>query len=386
MAETFLFNITEEVLSKVSSLALAEISLACSTKSEVNKLHNTLSTIKAVLLDANEQQTKNHELRDWLEKLKDAVYDADDLMDDLSTGVSPRKTQNSISVLEKVSRFFSCSNPLAYRFKIGHRISQIRKRLDEIAADRKNFHLTEQAYINPIENRERDQTHSFVTASDIIGRDYDKKFVIQLLLSTNDDEHVSVIPIVGLGGLGKTTLVKLVYNDDQIIQEGLQHFTSLRVLRIYECQRLTSLPKSIKYLTALEKLWIWNCDELNFIEGEGLEGLKSLQSLLLMGLPKMVSMPVGLKETAAKTLKFFRIANCASLTTLPDWFLDFSLLQRLYVEDCPSLSFLPEGLQNLNAKILAETLDDAFKWLNKINKLEDKYFHMRMEDRVIGEL
>ncbi|KAL2501869.1 Disease resistance protein RGA2 [Forsythia ovata] len=330
MAETFLFNITEEVLSKVSSLALAEISLACSTKSEVNKLHNTLSTIKAVLLDANEQQTKNHELRDWLEKLKDAVYDADDLMDDLPTGVSPRKTQNSISVLEKVSRFFSCSNPLAYRFKIGHRISQIRKRLDETAADRKNFHLTEQAYINPIENRERDQTHSFVTASDIIGRDYDKKFVIQLLLSTNDDEHVSVIPIVGLGGLGKTTLVKLVYNDDQIIQG-------------FDLKMWISVSEDF----SISK----NCDELNFIEGEGLEGLKSLQSLLLMGLPKMVSMPVGLKETAAKTLKFFRIANCASLTTLPDWFLDFSLLQRLYVEDCPSLSFLPEGLQNLNAKV-----------------------------------
>ncbi|CAI9782836.1 unnamed protein product [Fraxinus pennsylvanica] len=804
MAETFLFDITEDVLSKVSSLALEEISLACSIKSEVKKLHNTLSTIKAVLLDANEQQTKNHELRDWLEKLRDAVYDADDLLDDLSTGISPQR--DSTSVLAKVRRFFSCSNPLAYRFKIGHRISQIRKKLDEIAADRKNFHLTEQAYIVPVENRERDQTHSFVKASDIIGRDSDKEFVVRLLLRTNDEEHVSIIPIVGLGGLGKTTLVKLVYNDDRVVQgfdlkmwisvnedfstrkvtekilrsatgetfshldmdemqkclskilnakryllvlddvwnedrnkwmglkellmncssgskiivttrsktvatiysttspyilsglsdddclslflkcafskqddwlpnlveigkeivkkcggvplavktlgsclymktdeqewlhirdndiweidqkqtdilpilrlsyeqmasylrqcfaycsmfpkgfeipreefinlwiaqgfihspngnkqlenignqyfnellsrfcfqdvveafdgeilackihnlvhdlaqsvagyeclnvksdakiisdsvrhlyfhaedlsrkefpeplskmrklrtfrysykvatvnenfietitlkfrrlrvlvlnsleleelpssignlrklryldlsnsrkikflpksicklvnlqtlnlinceelqqlprnignlvslrtlyltsheislrrkgpksynslhflllyncdfvklpsEGFQHFTSLRVLRIYECQRLASLPTSIKYLTALEKLWIWNCDELDFTDGEGLEGLESLQSLLLMGLPKMVSVPVGLKETAAKSLRFVRIANCASLTTLAEWFSDFSSLQRLYVEDCPNLSVLPEG-------------------------------------------
>ncbi|KAL2454032.1 Ribosomal protein S5 family protein [Abeliophyllum distichum] len=34
----------------------------------------------------------------------------------------------------------------------------------------------------------------------------------------------------------------------------------------------------------------------------------------------------------------------------------------------------------------AETLDEAFKWMNKIDKFEDKHFHLRMEYRVIGEL
>lgn len=33
-----------------------------------------------------------------------------------------------------------------------------------------------------------------------------------------------------------------------------------------------------------------------------------------------------------------------------------------------------------------ETLEDAFKWMNKIDKFEQKHFHLRPEYRVIGEL
>lgn len=36
--------------------------------------------------------------------------------------------------------------------------------------------------------------------------------------------------------------------------------------------------------------------------------------------------------------------------------------------------------------IWAETLDDAFKWMNRIDKFEQKHFHLRLEYRVIGEL
>ena len=46
---------------------------------DLKKIKNTVSTILAVLVDAAEQQNHNHQVRDWLEKLKDAVYEADDL-------------------------------------------------------------------------------------------------------------------------------------------------------------------------------------------------------------------------------------------------------------------------------------------------------------------
>ncbi|MFQ6663805.1 hypothetical protein Gotur_031173 [Gossypium turneri] len=42
----------------------------------------TIFTIKDVLLDVEEQSMTSTLIKDWLEKLKDAFYDADDWLDD----------------------------------------------------------------------------------------------------------------------------------------------------------------------------------------------------------------------------------------------------------------------------------------------------------------
>ena len=51
---------------------------------ELDKLQNTLSTIKVVLLDVDEQQSKSHKVDDWILKLEDVFYDIEDLIVELS--------------------------------------------------------------------------------------------------------------------------------------------------------------------------------------------------------------------------------------------------------------------------------------------------------------
>lgn len=60
-------------------------------------------------------------------------------------------------------------------------------------------------------------THSFVNPSDVIGRDDDKAEIIDMLMSKQENT-LSVILIVGIGGLGKTTLPKSVYNDQKVVE------------------------------------------------------------------------------------------------------------------------------------------------------------------------
>ncbi|XP_059450805.1 disease resistance protein RGA2-like [Corylus avellana] len=230
MAEAVLVDTAVSIAESLGSLALQEIGLLWGFKYELKMLGNTVSTIQAVFLDAEEQQAQNHAVKDWLRKLKDAMYDADDLLDDFSTQLLRRQVMTRDNKMAKqVRNFFSKSNQLAYGFKMGHRIKKLRKRLDEIAADRIKFGFTERptATRTQFEHRKREDTHSFVRDEQVIGREDEKKAVKKLLLDSDAKEDVSIIPIVGIGGLGKTTLAQYVFNDEEV----QNHFE----LRLWVC-------------------------------------------------------------------------------------------------------------------------------------------------------
>jgi len=106
---------------------------------------------------------------------------------------------------------FSESNQFAYGLLMGHRVKALREKLDDIDADSKRFHLEvrdeERAYLITV----REQNTSSEPEV-IVGREGDKVIVKSFLLNSNNDENVSVISIVGIGGLGKTTLAQHVWS------------------------------------------------------------------------------------------------------------------------------------------------------------------------------
>ncbi|KAA8532317.1 hypothetical protein F0562_032350 [Nyssa sinensis] len=127
-----------------------------------------------------------------------------------------QRVVNRGSIIRKVRHLFTCSNPLVFRFRTGHKIKDIRERLNEIADDKSKFNLMEIVADRHVVQRESVMTHSFVRASVAIGRDQDKEIIAQLLLCSGDHESVSVIPTVGIAGLGKTTLAKMIYSDKMV--------------------------------------------------------------------------------------------------------------------------------------------------------------------------
>ncbi|MCI06857.1 disease resistance protein, partial [Trifolium medium] len=124
------------------------------------------------------------------------------------------------STAMKVRHFFSSSSPLAFRFRMAHQIKEIRDRLDKVAADGIRFGLATISIDLGLVVQRREMTHSHVDASDVIGRENDREEIIKLLMQPHPhgdgDKSLCVIPIVGIGGLGKTTLAKLVFNDKRM--------------------------------------------------------------------------------------------------------------------------------------------------------------------------
>uniref|UniRef100_A0A7N2N6Y6 Uncharacterized protein n=1 Tax=Quercus lobata TaxID=97700 RepID=A0A7N2N6Y6_QUELO len=216
MAEGVLFNLAGKVLEMLGPLTLQEINLAYGdVKAELENIKTTVSIIQAVLLDAEKQGSHNNKVKDWLNKLRDVLLDAYDVLDDLSTEDSRYKMMTGNKMTKEVRIFFSSSNQLTYSLKIGHRIKAIRERLDAITIDKKDFRFIQSSIEPQVMNRGR-ETYSFVLEENVVGREDDKKEIIKLLLDTNTVENVSLIPIVGSGGLGKTTLAQLIYKDENV--------------------------------------------------------------------------------------------------------------------------------------------------------------------------
>ena len=83
-------------------------------------------TIKDVLLDDEEKQAHNKKICNWVRQLKDVFLDAEDLLDEFDCEALRRKVmETSHGTSRKVRRFFSCSNPIAFHFRVGIEIQEI---------------------------------------------------------------------------------------------------------------------------------------------------------------------------------------------------------------------------------------------------------------------
>ena len=238
------YSIAASVIDKIGSLAYQEICSAWVVSSDLKKLELTMSTIQVVLLDAEEKQVKNRGLSVWLGQLKDVFHDAMDVLDEFECEALRRQVvkmhgSTREKVLDSVS--YSFFNLLGFSYKMSQKIKGIRESLEELAKDRAQFHLEERFEDLRIGDRKREMTHSFVRDCDVIGRDDDKQKIIDLLMHPGDNCNVSVISVVGIGGLGKTTLAQWVYNDKRITK----HFDSRIWVCVSEDFNVLTLAKEI---------------------------------------------------------------------------------------------------------------------------------------------
>ncbi|XP_027339282.1 putative disease resistance protein At3g14460 [Abrus precatorius] len=173
----------------------------------VERLKTTLYAVEAVLNDAEHKQINDHAVKKWLHDLRDAVYVADDLLDRLSTEAATHKEVNAY-----FSRFLNLGDR-----KVVSEIEVITSRLEYLVKFKDTLGLKE----IPSENFSWRKTTSLPegpgSGSDIYGRDQDKENMKKLLLDVSSEENVCVIPIVGMGGVGKTTLVQWLYNDENLM-------------------------------------------------------------------------------------------------------------------------------------------------------------------------
>ncbi|KAJ3685004.1 hypothetical protein LUZ61_014168 [Rhynchospora tenuis] len=234
MLDAFLGNFSNLLMNMVSD----EVDMLLGIPGEIEKLHKTVLDIQCVLFDAERKQTDSKAIERWLMELKDVMYDADDLMDLCQIKAEDRRTRYNHPSCLKFSCDFnllSCFRNPVFAHKVGKMVKELNSRLDQIAKQKSGLDLQHVVGLSNVHCGRSDIsriTDSIIVPDDIVGDKIkeDTKLLVEWLTTEENSvkENVSAVAIVGMPGIGKTTLAKRVFNDLRIQEE-------FRDLKIWVC-------------------------------------------------------------------------------------------------------------------------------------------------------
>ncbi|KAG5582662.1 hypothetical protein H5410_053289 [Solanum commersonii] len=214
MADPVIGATVQVLLEKLISLTIEEVNSSRDFNKDLEMLTQNVSLIQAFIHDVETPQVvKQQSVEQWLNRLERVAEDAQNVFDRFRYESLKTKVMNS--PMKKVSGFFSHT---AFKRKMSRKINNINNELTAINKVAKDLGLQSlmvpSRKILPIR-----ETDSLVVASDVVGRDLDVAEIKEKILNMREEDVVMcTIPIVGMGGLGKTTVAKRIYNDEHIKQ------------------------------------------------------------------------------------------------------------------------------------------------------------------------
>ncbi|KAL4350836.1 hypothetical protein AHAS_Ahas10G0181800 [Arachis hypogaea] len=298
-AEAVLSSVLSVVFDRMSSPEVVNwIKGKKLTQNLIERLKTNLYAVQAFLIDAEQKQIKERAVKNWLDSLKNAMYLADDLLDEVFTKAATQKDPGTF-----FSGFSSVLN-LQDR-DVAKRMEEVINRIESLVNQKDTLGLRE----IPKENMSWRITTSLVETSDVCGREEDKEAIVKLLLDDDGDDtgghsDVSVIPIVGMGGIGKTTLAQLVYQDGKvkenfdfqawicvseefdvfkvtktIIEAITKSFCSLTDLNLLQHDLKEKLSRK-KFFVVLDDVWSESYDDWNKLLKPFQKGVKGSKILI----------------------------------------------------------------------------------------------------------
>ncbi|KAI3955208.1 hypothetical protein MKW92_024532 [Papaver armeniacum] len=189
-------------------------------RTQVKQLHAELIRMQCFLKDADAMQQGDNRVQNWVSEIRNLAYDAEDVIDTYIFKVdSTRKTQGIRNFLYRKA---SMPKNMVLLHRVGKDILDIQARLKSVSDSRNTYGIRD---LGNNENSISETTQKMMQLSlrnryphvvddDVIGFEEHTKTLLTELMK--DEERRCVVSVVGVGGLGKTTLAKKIYRHDNV--------------------------------------------------------------------------------------------------------------------------------------------------------------------------
>ncbi|KAM4092096.1 hypothetical protein ACB094_06G011300 [Castanea mollissima] len=206
----------------LAPLLTKEAGLLVGIHNKVESIQGELEFIQSFLKDADAKAEKgdaSNVTQTWIKNVREKAYHIEDVIDEylLHFAKYPPTRSKIFHFLLKIFQFTTNLKP---RHMIASKIQDINNELKALRerGERFGFNNLEQGGLSNDAGQPRcdlwNQASLFIADNELVGIEAPRDKLINLLVK--GPSNLMVISVVGIGGLGKTTLVKKVYDNEQV--------------------------------------------------------------------------------------------------------------------------------------------------------------------------
>ncbi|PRQ49673.1 putative RNA-directed DNA polymerase [Rosa chinensis] len=231
------------LLDKLAPLFENELQLLRGVREEILHLRGELERMTAFLRVADAYEESDAELKVWVKQLRDIAHESEDVLDEFTLLQAHDHGEGLYGSIHKLS---CCIKNTKARYRIASELRAINSRIKKISEVHKRlrhkFNMAEQGSSSKsagylLEDHRGDAL--LLEKTDIVGIDEPIKQMVGRLFNGGCGREV--VSAAGMGGMGKTTLAKQVYDAAEV----KKHFKLRAWITFTQSFRLAELLKDI---------------------------------------------------------------------------------------------------------------------------------------------
>ncbi|XP_057478398.1 disease resistance protein RPM1-like [Actinidia eriantha] len=232
MAEIAVFHL----LANFAPFLQEEVNLLTGVRDEIEYIRDEFERMTAFLRVADGMEERDPELKVWVKQVRESAYDIADALDLYMLRLGHQHGNGVRGFLRKVSCYIKT---IKARHQIAFEVKRIKSRLINISKGHQRYgdihRRREQASRPTVAWYDSRGDALLLEEAELVGIEKPKRELTQLLLE--EDPQLKVVSIAGMGGLGKTTLTKKVY-DDTIVKKHFQNHAWITISESFKIEKL----------------------------------------------------------------------------------------------------------------------------------------------------